>query len=132
VTTALEGALLLGQGRYADAAARFRAAHAITGGPFWLPEIGLTLDRAGHTDSALAIYQRYLDSSHNYRLYPDAARLAPVLKRAAELYEAKGDRARALERYRQLAELWRGADAKLGPEVAEVRRRMGELAGEGR
>jgi tetratricopeptide (TPR) repeat protein len=132
VRTALEAAFQLGRGRYEDAAARFREASAAAEGPFWLPELALAYDRAGEKDSALAVYQRYLDNSYTYRIIFDAARLAPSLRRTAELYEARGDRPHALERYRQLADLWRNADPRLAREVAEVKRRIAELSGEAR
>ena len=60
--------------------------------PIWLPELGTALDRAGATDSALAVYQEYLGSTFNFRIWTDAYNLAPVLRRTGELYEARGDR----------------------------------------
>ena len=132
LNAALEAALLLDQRRYDEAADRFWQAHIVLGGVTWLPEMALALDRAGETDSALAVYQRYLSSAWNYRLFADAWNLGPALKRTGELYEAKGERAKALESYRRLAELWRDADPVLRGEVTEVRRRLAELTAEPR
>jgi hypothetical protein len=92
--------------------------------------VGIAFDRGGSTDSALAVYQRYLESTWNFRILADAYRLAPTLRRVGELYEAKGDRRRAAQAYQRFVELWRRADPVLQPQVAEVRRRLAEVAGE--
>jgi serine/threonine-protein kinase len=128
----LQGALLLQEGRFDESASRFRRAGAAFGAVRWLPEIGTALDRGGTGDSALAVYERYLESTWNFRLYPDALHLAPMLRRAGEIYEAKGDRIRAAQVYQRFVTLWRGADPSLQPQVAEVRRRLSEVAGEPR
>ncbi len=47
--------------------------------------------------------------------------------RMAELYEARGDRARAIDFYGRFTELWREADPQLQPRVAEAKRRIAEL-----
>jgi hypothetical protein len=61
-------ALRRGQHRYAEAAARFREANAaVAGAPYWLPELALAFERQGRMDSALAVYERYLTGSYNYR-----------------------------------------------------------------
>ena len=64
------------------------------------------------------------------RIALDAYQLAPALKRSGELYEAKGDRAKAADRYRRFVELWKDADPELQPGVREVRARLGRLATE--
>jgi hypothetical protein len=61
----------------------------------------------------------------------DAFQLAPGLKRSGELYEAKGDRAKAAERYRRFVGLWKDADPELQPGVREVRARLARLSTEG-
>ena len=128
----LEGMLLVDRGRFDEAVGHFRQAGRIYSGPGWLPEIGSALDRAGATDSALAVYERYLTSTWNYRLMFDASDLAPVLHRVGELYELRGDRARAVEAYERFVSLWRDADPVLQPQVTEVKRRLAELTAEPR
>jgi eukaryotic-like serine/threonine-protein kinase len=46
------------------------------------------------------------------------------------MYEARGERARALEYYGRFVTLWKDADPELQPAVREVRGRMAALAGE--
>jgi hypothetical protein len=76
------------------------------------------------------VYQRYLESTWNFRILADAYRLAPILRRVGELYEAKGDRRRAAQAYQRFVALWRQADPVLQPQVAEVRRRLAEVTAE--
>jgi eukaryotic-like serine/threonine-protein kinase len=87
-------------------------------------------DQAGRTDSAIALYDRgfAIPSLERYRL--DAIELAPALKRAGELSEAKGDRAKAADRYRRFVDLWKNADPELQPGVRDVRARLAKLSTE--
>jgi serine/threonine-protein kinase len=96
--------------------------------PWALPDIGIVHDAAGRPDSALAAYERYLAATAAYRIELDVNNLARVLFRSAEIYESRGDRARAIERYGRFAELWKNADPELQPRVAEARRRLAALA----
>ena len=57
----------------------------------------------------------------------DGVERAAALERLGELYEAKGDIPRAVERYNAFVSLWKNADAELQPKVAEVRRRVQRL-----
>jgi eukaryotic-like serine/threonine-protein kinase len=87
-------------------------------------------DAAAQADSALALYDRGFTAPSLYRYTSDAFELAPALKRAGELSEAKGDRARAAERYRQLVDLWKNADPALQPALRDLRGRVARLATE--
>jgi tetratricopeptide (TPR) repeat protein len=87
-------------------------------------------DQAGRTDSAIALYDRGLVTPSLQRFRLDAYELAPALKRSGELYEAKGDRAKAADRYRRFVDLWKDADPELQPGVREVRARLARLATE--
>jgi hypothetical protein len=53
--------------------------------------------------------------------------LAGVRRRLGELYEAKGDTAKAVAQYRALVEQWKNAEPELQPRVAEVKRRIEAL-----
>jgi tetratricopeptide (TPR) repeat protein len=91
---------------------------------------GVAYERAGPPDSALAAYQRAVGRDGHWKNQADQWGLASSLKRLGELYEARGDRARALKYYGRFVELWKEADPVLQPAVREVRGRMAALAGE--
>ena len=132
LSSGIQGTILLQQRRAPEAAAAFRQARTEFGYTNWLPELGTALDRAGATDSALAIYQEYLGSSFNFRIFTDPYNLAPVLRRTGELHEARGDRTRAVATYQRFVDLWRNADPELQPQVVEVKRRLAALTAEPR
>jgi tetratricopeptide (TPR) repeat protein len=89
---------------------------------------GLVQAGAGRADAAIASFEGYLAA-------PDVERLTQVddkyfafsLERLGELYEAKGNTAKAIDAYSRFVELWKNADAELQPRVAEVRRRIDRL-----
>ena len=53
--------------------------------------------------------------------------LARAYRRLGELYEAKGDTKRALQRYADIVERWTNADPVLQPAVKDVRERIARL-----
>jgi tetratricopeptide (TPR) repeat protein len=127
------GWLALADGRPRDALAGFvrsRLADRCTRCSWW--DEGVAYERAGLADSALVAYQRAAGRDGPWKAQADQWALAPSLKRLGELYEARGDKARALEHYGRFVELWKDADPVLQPGVREVRRRMAALAGEER
>ena len=125
-----EGLLAGGEGRHADAIAKLRSAADLWGCPICnLVQIGQAFDRLNQADSALASYQEYALRQIYWPIGQDTD-LAPTWIRLGELYEQRGDRARALESYGRFLDMWKRADPELQPRVAEIRRRVGELAGE--
>jgi len=90
-------------------------------------------DRAGMHDSALVHYQRWADAGEDFW---DGGRYnfwQPVAYfRLGELYQAKGDKARAIDFYGSFTELWKNADPELQPKVREARQRIRELIQEPR
>ena len=83
----------------------------------------------GVPDSAIAAYE----SVATVRAYLNEGRdldLPIIYPRLGELYETKGDKAKALEYYGKFVDLWKDADPELQPRVAEIRKRIGQLAGE--
>ncbi|MGH7630707.1 MAG: protein kinase domain-containing protein [Gemmatimonadales bacterium] len=114
-----------------DAAITELRGHKNRGTMFWLlPELGAAYHAAGQTDSAVAVYERYLRTRWLRRVEADGWHRPRILYRLGELYEASGDRARAADYYSQFAELWRRADPDLQPRVAEARRRLAALTAE--
>ncbi|HUF66331.1 MAG TPA: tetratricopeptide repeat protein, partial [Gemmatimonadaceae bacterium] len=92
-----------------------------------LPDLGLAYVAVGPPDSVIAVYERYLTIPHAGRLGQDAWMLAGMLERLGQLYEAKGDRARAIHYYERFAAQWRGADAPLQPRVQAARATLARL-----
>jgi tetratricopeptide (TPR) repeat protein len=126
------GVLAEAEGHTAEANAAYRAANdaaaaCLSCGLFEQARIA---DRAGHADSALTLYDRGMVAPSLDRWLWDAYSLPEALKRSGELYEAKGDRAKASDRYRRFVELWKNADPELQPGVREVRERLARLATE--
>jgi tetratricopeptide (TPR) repeat protein/tRNA A-37 threonylcarbamoyl transferase component Bud32 len=130
----VEGDIALAEGRAADAAAAY---HRSEIGGDGLPDgctfcapafIGIAYDRANMADSAIANLERYVNIVSPGRMSLDRWFLAPALKRLGELYEAKGDNARAVSHYSAFVRLWEHADPDMQPKVAEVRARMERLS----
>ena len=129
----LEGDVAMAEGRAADAAAAYRRADSGGDGlplgcTFCTPAFaGLAYDRANLADSAIANLERYLDTPSPGRTGLDRWLMAPAHKRLGELYEAKGDNAKAVSHYTAFVRLWERADPEMQPRVAEVRARMQRL-----
>ena len=98
-----------------------------------LAEAGLALDRAGNPDSALVLFERALaQPSISDGEFYEVEWYPLVLRRLGELYEARGDRTRALAYYGELVDRWRDADAVLQPQVQELRARIAALGRDAR
>jgi len=120
------------ENRWRDAAMAFDAHRVMIKCPncdLW--DAARNWELAGQPDSALARYETSVtipDYGADNGNTP--IELGPTYKRLGNLYEAKGNRAKALEYYGNFVDLWRDADAVLQPQVTEVKGRMAELAGE--
>jgi tetratricopeptide (TPR) repeat protein len=134
ITLQLEADVLAAEGRSDAAIAKFREMCDLfrsfapcRAGAY--PTVAEAYDRAGQTDSAIAVYERFLDLRG---WHPDDGyhRLAPSLRRVGELYEAKGDPRQAIEYYGRFVELWKNADPELQSRVRDVRERIARLAKE--
>ncbi|HSE27030.1 MAG TPA: hypothetical protein VLA95_02280, partial [Gemmatimonadales bacterium] len=89
------------------------------------------LDDLGETDSALVVYERAVSSAPMWDDWMDDMAFAvPTWRRLGELYEVRGDRARALHYYGKFVEAWRKADPEFQPRVDAAKARMAALAGE--
>lgn len=118
------GALALAEGRLEEAVEAYRGADAGRCRICALPGLARAFDRAGRPDSARAIYERYLRTPEAHRLWADPFYLGPAHERLGELYEARGDSARAAEHFQRFVALWREADPVLEPRLEEARRRL--------
>ena len=137
------GEIALAENKPAEAVAEFRRADVLPDGPATAclvclaANLGRAFDAAHQGDSAIANYEKYLTTPYIERLdLPlfvefadpvDPMYLAGVRRRLGELYEAKGDTAKAVEQYRAFIEQWKNADPELQPRVVEVRRRLQAL-----
>lgn len=98
-------------------------------GSFWTAYLW---DRAGQLDSAAHYYRRGVDRPLMFLGGEAEYFYAIALRRLGEMAESSGDRAGALDYYGRFAELWRGADPDLQPQVTAVRERMAVLTAEPR
>jgi tetratricopeptide (TPR) repeat protein len=132
IHAAVEGYIAQASGQYADAARLFQAADTSACSMCELSAAGQAYDLEGKPDSAIMMFNKYLDTPDVMHQATDQFFLAGTYKRLGELYEAKGNRDKALENYRRFVELWKNADAELQPKVAEVRAKIARLgAGKG-
>jgi tetratricopeptide (TPR) repeat protein len=92
-----------------------------------LPDLAQAYDLAGQTDSAIAVYQRYLITPDINGAVADATYLALILRRLGQLYEEGGERDKAREYYSRFIDLWKECDRKRRPRVEEAQRRLAVL-----
>ncbi len=120
------------EGRWRDAAVAYDAFRAKVRCPNCvLVDAAQVWELAGESDSALARYELSVTLPDSRTGGGDISyNLAPTYRRLGEMYEAKGDRTKALKYYGDFVDLWRDADAVLQPQVKDVRERMAGLAGE--
>ena len=120
----------MADGRPREAAAKFRESLRFAGGAAASrvdrdSDIGLAFERAGMADSAIAVYEHYLNAPTTWEI--DAFRLVWILEHAAPLYEKRGDRAKAKAAYGRIAGLWKDPDPELRPRAAHARERLAAL-----
>jgi tetratricopeptide (TPR) repeat protein len=91
--------------------------------------LGRAFDAAGKSDSAVAMFERYLATPGWYKADPpmDPLRVPAIRERLGQLYESMGKTDKAVENYRAFIELWKNADPELQPRVADARRRLAKL-----
>jgi tetratricopeptide (TPR) repeat protein len=119
-----EGEIAVAEGRAREAIpdlrlARDRSAGQATG---YLALLGTAFHQAGEPDSALAQYERFLDTPHYGRLLNfDVYWLPLVYERMAALYEERGEVEKAMEYYSKFVDLWKECDPELRPRVDAAR-----------
>jgi eukaryotic-like serine/threonine-protein kinase len=127
------GWVALADAKPLDAVVEFRKADRLPDGPVnTCPicadvDVGRAFDRANMPDSAIAAFEHYMATPFSARINQDGLNLAWISRRLGELYEAKGDRAKAGAYYQKFVDLWKNADPDLQPKVAEVRQRLARL-----
>ena len=131
---AAAGAVAFAEKRTADALAAYR--NWFEEGRWWvfgctscgLFDLAGVYEAIGEPDSALALYERIVATPGLIRLFDDYATLVPTYRRLGELYEARGNRAKAREYYGRFADLWKDADPELQPTVADARAALKRLS----
>jgi tetratricopeptide (TPR) repeat protein len=104
-----------------------------------LPSLGRAYESAGDLDTAIAAYERYVNTPYNWRLVrsgdeeglKDAFWLPVVYERLARLYDQRGEVERAIHYYGRFADLWEDADPDLRPRVEAARRAVERLVPDG-
>jgi tetratricopeptide (TPR) repeat protein/tRNA A-37 threonylcarbamoyl transferase component Bud32 len=94
------------------------------------PWLAIAYDRTGVPDSVIALYERFVNLPSADVWYDDA-HLAQAYERLGELYEQRGEPAKAAESYGRLLKLLHSADAVLQARVQEAEKAMARLAREG-
>jgi tetratricopeptide (TPR) repeat protein len=125
--------IALAEHRVPEAVTEFRQADLLPDGPATqcaacLPaNLARAFDAIDDRDSTIVMIERALATPGTGRLFIPWL-IGPFEKRLGELYEAKGDRAKAASHYARFVELWKSADPELQPRVAEVRKRLARLS----
>jgi tetratricopeptide (TPR) repeat protein len=128
---AAAGALALADGRIPEAIRGYRTWYDESGcAACGLFQLGQAYERAHQPDSALAVYERAATAPGLFRLYDVFLSLAPTYRRLGELYEERGDVARAKAYYGRFVDLWKDADPLQQPIVRDVRARLARLSAE--
>ncbi len=83
-------------------------------------------DLANRPDSAIARFEKFLALTEPDMEF-DAAYRAGTYKRLGELYEAKGDTAKAIRNYEAFIDQWKDAEPEQQVKVREVRARLDRL-----
>jgi eukaryotic-like serine/threonine-protein kinase len=133
------GEIALAEKRYGDAITEFRRGDV---GPDGRPaiddpagvhfDLGRAFDLGNQPDSAIAQLEAYVATRWDSQLDDDMFALAGTHKRLGELYDAKGDRERAISHLSKFVELWKNADPELQPAVADAKRRLTRLQAGGK
>jgi eukaryotic-like serine/threonine-protein kinase len=127
--------IALAEGRPRDAIGEFRQGDTRPDGPVEgcpiciYVALGRAFDQAGMADSAIVMLERYLSTPfwNRFSLQADGMNLPAVYKRLGELYEERGDRAKAASYAAMFVELWKDADPELQPKVRDARARLVRL-----
>ncbi|HEX6643913.1 MAG TPA: hypothetical protein VF037_04505, partial [Gemmatimonadales bacterium] len=128
-----DGLIAMSEERWRDAAAAFsRAREKLHCSPCGELFSAMAWDRAGEPDSARIRYERVYLAPVTDEEPEDGAFMPIGLMRLGELYEQKGERAKALAYYEKFVDFWRDADPELQPKVREARERIAALSAEPR
>jgi serine/threonine-protein kinase len=120
----LRGLIHLAAGRHADAIRELRDVRFSSG---HLPSLGRAYEAAGASDSAIAVYERFLAQPDPDSPAWDAVFLVHVLERLGDLYASRGETRLAAARYQLVAEVLRDADPELAWRARRARDRAARI-----
>jgi tetratricopeptide (TPR) repeat protein len=92
-----------------------------------LPDLARAYELSGFPDSAIAVYQSYEIAPWSEWQNAIGDFRVTSYERLGALNEARGDTARAIAAYDEVAKLWSAADVELQPTVAMARERASSL-----
>jgi tetratricopeptide (TPR) repeat protein len=122
------GYIALAEERFSDAVNEFKLMDAELGCTICpLHGMGTAFRSANEPDSAIAVFERYVNTPRGTGIIFDAVWLASVYIHLGELYEERGDDARAADYYSRLLRLWRDADPELKPRIEATRRALDRM-----
>jgi eukaryotic-like serine/threonine-protein kinase len=93
---------------------------------FALAFIGQAYDLAGKPDSAIMYLEQFV-ATPDPTLDETPSFLAASYKRLGELYDAKGNKAKAIANFEKFVDLWKNAEPELQPKVREVQEKLKRL-----
>ncbi len=120
----------LAEGRTQVAIGEFREADIAMCKICTLPGLSQAWQEVGNEDSVLAILERYVTMPEDDRMTSDPLELAGAYSKLGELYEARGNKTRALEYNGKFLDLWKDADPEFAPILERVRERQRRLTAE--
>jgi tetratricopeptide (TPR) repeat protein len=96
-----------------------------------LPEAAAIMVRQGKPDSAIVLFERALATSSMFggQIY-EPGWYTQALVMLGDLYDARGDRAKAAEYYRRYIDVFKDPDPEIAKQVATVREKLGRVTGE--
>jgi tetratricopeptide (TPR) repeat protein len=127
------GEIAIAEGRPKDAVAEFWKGDSLPDGPYDECDVCTTInvarayDKANMSDSAIVYFEKFFGSTNAVRSQVDFFARGPALRRLGELYETKGDRAKAAHYYQEFVNLWKDADPELQPQVTDVKKRLARM-----
>jgi tetratricopeptide (TPR) repeat protein len=127
----MRGLVALAENRPKDAIPLFETAYkGDVGRESTGPVLAQAFDLTNQPDSAIAEFEKYTETVDGL-LWTRRFFYAGSFKQLGELYDAKGNTAKALENYEKFVDLWKDADPELQPAVKTVRARIEDLKRKG-
>lgn len=122
------GHIALAEKRFSEAVSEFKLMDAALGCTICpLHGMGTAYRLSNEPDSAVAVFERYVNTPRSGNMVNDAVWLPSVYVHLGELYEERGDRDRAADYYNRLVDLWHDADPELEPRIEMARRALERL-----